>query len=159
MNHYVTLALTNRKSCVHLHALYSPRTALRMFTPRRDHLMVCLLYLPRGTENKSTSGRDMPVTAWAYLRPINVWCLLYESLGFGAGSEPGSQNIVRLFILSVILNGIFATASQILIQEEFIVQNGCNWWHVMFCAVIFWFFYFANRLDLWFRHLNTILCW
>jgi len=46
MNHYVTLALTNTKSSVHLHALYSPRTALRMFTPRRDHLMVCLLYLP-----------------------------------------------------------------------------------------------------------------
>jgi hypothetical protein len=45
MNHYVTLALSNRKSPVHLHALYSPRTALRMFTPRRDHLMVCLLYL------------------------------------------------------------------------------------------------------------------
>jgi hypothetical protein len=44
MNHYVALALTNRKSPVHLHALYSPRTALRMFTPRRDHLMVCLLY-------------------------------------------------------------------------------------------------------------------
>jgi hypothetical protein len=45
MNHYVTLALTNRKSSVHLHALYSARTALRMFTPRRDHLLVCLLYL------------------------------------------------------------------------------------------------------------------
>jgi hypothetical protein len=44
MNHYVSLALTNRKSSVHLHALYSPRTALRMFTPRRNHLMVCLLY-------------------------------------------------------------------------------------------------------------------
>jgi hypothetical protein len=48
MNHYVTLELTNRKSSVHLHvhlhALYSPRTALRM-TPLRDHLMVCLLYL------------------------------------------------------------------------------------------------------------------
>jgi hypothetical protein len=45
MNHYVTLALTNRKSSVHLHALYSPRTAVRMFTPRTDHLMVCLLYV------------------------------------------------------------------------------------------------------------------
>jgi hypothetical protein len=44
MNHYVTLALTNRKSSVHLHALYSPLTALRMFTPRTDHLMVCVLY-------------------------------------------------------------------------------------------------------------------
>jgi hypothetical protein len=44
MNHYVTLTLTNRKSSVHLHALYSPHTALRMFKPRRDHLMVCLLY-------------------------------------------------------------------------------------------------------------------
>jgi hypothetical protein len=44
MNHYVTLALTNMKSSLHLHALYSPRTALRMFTLRRDHLMVCLLY-------------------------------------------------------------------------------------------------------------------
>jgi hypothetical protein len=51
MNHYVTLALTSRKSSDHLHALYSPRTALRMFTPRRDHLMVCLLYMefvPKG---------------------------------------------------------------------------------------------------------------
>jgi hypothetical protein len=45
MNHYVTLALTNRKSSIHLHDLYSPRTALRMFTPRRDHLMVCVLYI------------------------------------------------------------------------------------------------------------------
>jgi hypothetical protein len=47
MNHYVILALTNRKSSVHLHALYSPRTALKVFTPRRDHLMVCLLYVKR----------------------------------------------------------------------------------------------------------------
>jgi hypothetical protein len=31
MNHYVSLPLTNRKSSVHLHALYSPRTALRTF--------------------------------------------------------------------------------------------------------------------------------
>jgi hypothetical protein len=45
MNHYVTLELTNRKSSVQLHALYSPPTALRMFTTRRDHLMVCLLYV------------------------------------------------------------------------------------------------------------------
>jgi hypothetical protein len=36
MNHCVSLSLTNRKSYVHLHALYSPCTALRTFTPRRD---------------------------------------------------------------------------------------------------------------------------
>jgi hypothetical protein len=41
MNHYVSLSLTNRKSCVHLHALNSSRTALRTFTPRRDQLTVC----------------------------------------------------------------------------------------------------------------------
>jgi hypothetical protein len=41
MNHYVSLSLTNSKSSVHLHALYSPRTALRTFTPRRDQLVVC----------------------------------------------------------------------------------------------------------------------
>jgi hypothetical protein len=40
MNHYVSLSLTNRKSSVHLHALYSPRTALRAFTPRRDQLVI-----------------------------------------------------------------------------------------------------------------------
>jgi len=66
MNHYVTLALTNRKSYVHLHALYSPRTALRMFTPRRDHLMVCLLYFT-GTLH-SLSGHGLPVTSVLSLR-------------------------------------------------------------------------------------------
>jgi hypothetical protein len=44
MNHYVVLSLTNRKSYVHLHALYSPRTALRTFTPRRDQLVICGQY-------------------------------------------------------------------------------------------------------------------
>jgi hypothetical protein len=43
MNHYVSLSLTNRKSPAHLHALYSTRTALRMFTPRRDQLVICAL--------------------------------------------------------------------------------------------------------------------
>jgi hypothetical protein len=41
MNHYVCLSLTNRKSFVHLRALYSPRTALRTFTPSRDELVIC----------------------------------------------------------------------------------------------------------------------
>jgi hypothetical protein len=41
MNHYVFSSLTNKKSSVHLHALYSPRTALRTFTPRRDQLVIC----------------------------------------------------------------------------------------------------------------------
>jgi hypothetical protein len=44
MNHYVSLSLTKRKSSVHLHALYSPRTALRTFTPRRDQLVICGQY-------------------------------------------------------------------------------------------------------------------
>jgi hypothetical protein len=44
MNHYVSLSLANRKSSVHLHALYSPRTALRTFLPRRDHLAICGQY-------------------------------------------------------------------------------------------------------------------
>jgi hypothetical protein len=44
MKHYVSLSLTNWKSSVHLHALYSPRTALRTFTPRRDQLVVCGQY-------------------------------------------------------------------------------------------------------------------
>jgi hypothetical protein len=44
MNHYVSISLTNSKSSVHLHALYSPRTALRTFLPRRDHLVICGQY-------------------------------------------------------------------------------------------------------------------
>jgi hypothetical protein len=44
INHCVSLSLTNRKFFVHLHALYSPRTALRTFTPRRDELMICGQY-------------------------------------------------------------------------------------------------------------------
>jgi hypothetical protein len=44
MNHYVSLSLTNRKSSVHLHALYSPRTALRTFTSRWDKLVICGQY-------------------------------------------------------------------------------------------------------------------
>jgi hypothetical protein len=47
MNHYVYLSLTNRKSSVHMHARYSPRTALRTFTPRRDQLVICGQYLCR----------------------------------------------------------------------------------------------------------------
>jgi hypothetical protein len=45
MNHYVSLSPTNKKSSVHLHALYSPRTALRTFTPRRDQLVICGQYV------------------------------------------------------------------------------------------------------------------
>jgi hypothetical protein len=41
MNHYVSLSLTNKKSSVHLHALYSPCTELRTFTARRDQLVIC----------------------------------------------------------------------------------------------------------------------
>jgi hypothetical protein len=41
VNHYVSFLLTNRKYSVLLHALYSPRTALRTFTPRRDQLVIC----------------------------------------------------------------------------------------------------------------------
>jgi hypothetical protein len=49
MNHYVTLSLTNRKSSVHLQALYSPRTALRTFTPRRDQLVIWGQYVTLST--------------------------------------------------------------------------------------------------------------
>jgi hypothetical protein len=45
MNHYASLSLTSRKSSVHLHALYSPRTVLRTFTPRRDQLVICGQYI------------------------------------------------------------------------------------------------------------------
>jgi hypothetical protein len=45
MNHYVSLSLNNRKSSVHLHALYSPRTALGRFTPGRDQLVICGRYV------------------------------------------------------------------------------------------------------------------
>jgi hypothetical protein len=45
MNHYVSLSLTNMNFSVHLHALYSARTALRTFTPRRDQLVICGQYL------------------------------------------------------------------------------------------------------------------
>jgi hypothetical protein len=45
MNHYVLLSLTNRKSSVHLYALYSPRTALRTFTLGRDQLVICGQYM------------------------------------------------------------------------------------------------------------------
>jgi hypothetical protein len=41
VNHYVFLSLTNRKSSVHLHALYPRCTALTTFTPRRDQLVIC----------------------------------------------------------------------------------------------------------------------
>jgi hypothetical protein len=40
MDQYVSLSLTSTKSCVHLHALYSLRTALKSFTPRRDQLVI-----------------------------------------------------------------------------------------------------------------------
>jgi hypothetical protein len=53
MNHYVSLSLTNMKSSVHLHALYSPRTALRTFTPRRDQLVMC----SPGSPARSQTGR------------------------------------------------------------------------------------------------------
>jgi hypothetical protein len=42
--HYVSLSLTNRKSSVHLRALYSPRTALRTFTLCGDQLVICGQY-------------------------------------------------------------------------------------------------------------------
>jgi hypothetical protein len=51
MNHYVCLSLTNRKSSVHLHALNSPRTAPRTFTPRRDQLVICGQYCNYNVES------------------------------------------------------------------------------------------------------------
>jgi hypothetical protein len=40
VNRYISLSLTSMKSSVHLHALYSPRTALR------DQLVNCGQYMP-----------------------------------------------------------------------------------------------------------------
>jgi hypothetical protein len=64
MNHYVTSRwpigslLSTCKLCT------PPRTALRMFIPRRDHLMVCLLYkvwtykpIPVAARSKAVCGR------------------------------------------------------------------------------------------------------
>jgi hypothetical protein len=44
MNRCVSLSLTNRKSSVHLHALCSPRTAVRTFTARWDQHVICGQY-------------------------------------------------------------------------------------------------------------------
>jgi hypothetical protein len=44
LNYYVSLSLTNRKSSVKAHDLYSTRTALRTFTPPRDQLVLCGQY-------------------------------------------------------------------------------------------------------------------
>jgi hypothetical protein len=86
MNHYVTLALTNRKSSVHLHALYSPRTALRMFTPRRDHLMVCLLYMEL---NAVRETHDLvPATLPAHAQCVARALFLKWELRCGTPSNP-----------------------------------------------------------------------
>jgi hypothetical protein len=55
MNHYVSLSLISRKSSVHLYALYSPRSALRTFTPCRDQLVVCAQYKTRCNTLDSTN--------------------------------------------------------------------------------------------------------
>jgi hypothetical protein len=57
MNYYVTLSLTNGKSSVHLYALYSPRTALRTFTPRRVQLLIYINTYPRNVDMQPTSTR------------------------------------------------------------------------------------------------------
>jgi hypothetical protein len=44
INHCLSLSLTNRKSPVHLLALYSPRTAQRTFAARRDQHAICGQY-------------------------------------------------------------------------------------------------------------------
>jgi hypothetical protein len=85
MNHYVNLALTNRKSSIHLHAFYSPRTALRMFTPRRDHLMVCLLYiLCRGYPQSSWLRPNLSKRSQNHPASCFLVFALYTSSFFGA---------------------------------------------------------------------------
>jgi hypothetical protein len=79
MNHYVTLALTSRKSSVHLHALYFPRTVLRMFTPRRDHLMVCLLYSIKQMSKEHLASTYV-VTRCQYYRLVSVLAFWVVSL-------------------------------------------------------------------------------
>jgi hypothetical protein len=101
MNHYVTLALTNSKSCVYLHALYSPRTALRMFTPRRDHLMVCLLYsghkvtaslgnvTVRGEKRWKGQGASMMANSLSmYSITENIYCSQLSSVAILLQPEP-----------------------------------------------------------------------
>jgi hypothetical protein len=47
MNYYVSISLTNTKSSVHLHALYSPCTALRTFKLCMDQVVICGQYRTR----------------------------------------------------------------------------------------------------------------
>jgi hypothetical protein len=53
MNHYVSLSLTNRKTSVHLHALFSPRTALGQLHPT-------------GISSWSVDGRNCVKWIWSY---------------------------------------------------------------------------------------------
>jgi hypothetical protein len=70
MNHYISLSLTSRKSSVHLHALYSPHTALRTFTP---HRWTCDLW----TVHSVTSQR----TVIFVLTAVRTWNLIKDEFG------------------------------------------------------------------------------
>jgi hypothetical protein len=102
MNRYVSLPLTNRKSSVHLHAMYSPRTALRTFTPRRDQLVICGQYsdchqstvVRRKCRHHHISanfltvhGTDRRCATYSRLLPAR-WCNIWKYIGFVLYESP-----------------------------------------------------------------------
>jgi hypothetical protein len=64
VNHHVSLSLTNRKCSVQLHALYSPRIALRTFTPRRDQLVIYGQYCTHHNLRTVKESRFTVSSAW-----------------------------------------------------------------------------------------------
>jgi hypothetical protein len=75
MNHYVTLAMTNRKSSVHLHALYSPPHCTKdVYTPQGPShglstlaVTVLLWYQQSYVDRNMGSGVQAPLKTWGFI--------------------------------------------------------------------------------------------
>jgi hypothetical protein len=82
MNDYVYLSLNNRKSSVHLHALYSPRIAIRTSAPRRDQLVICGQYIMFTPALLCATGIGSGPATYVTLTRVADWrlwvCLLHE---------------------------------------------------------------------------------
>jgi hypothetical protein len=67
-NYYVFLSLTNRKSSVHLHALYSPRITPRTYIPLRGPLVIsgqyCTMNNLLSELEQNTGLLDFPVGSY-----------------------------------------------------------------------------------------------
>jgi hypothetical protein len=101
MNRHVSLSLTNRKSSVHLHALYLPRTALWMFTLRGDQLVTFGQYKYSSAPG-TDKGHPLPTPPTS---PISPTAAVYGKLRALPIVHKGRCSVEQTLIRVVLFEG------------------------------------------------------